>query len=44
LNELELSFNIHNDTSESWKSIQHEIYRVVRAIAQTASVLSGSLT
>jgi hypothetical protein len=33
-----------NNTSESWKFVQHEIYRVVRAITQTASVLSGSLT
>jgi hypothetical protein len=33
-----------NNTSESWKSVHHEIYRVARAVTQAVTVLSGSLT
>ncbi|GJM93189.1 hypothetical protein PR202_ga09725 [Eleusine coracana subsp. coracana] len=33
-----------SNTSESWKMVQHEIYRVARAVTQAATVLSGSLT
>ncbi|KAK3161892.1 hypothetical protein QOZ80_1BG0082780 [Eleusine coracana subsp. coracana] len=33
-----------SNTSESWKLVQHEIYRVARAVTQAATVLSGSLT
>jgi len=33
-----------SNTSESWKSVQHEIYRVARAVAQASAVLSGRLT
>jgi len=32
------------NTSESWQSVQHEIYRVSRVINQAALVLSGDLT
>lgn len=32
------------NTSESWQSVQHEIYRVSRVIKQAALVLSGGLT
>jgi hypothetical protein len=32
------------NTSESWQSVQHEIYRVSRVINQAALVLSGGLT
>lgn len=33
-----------SNTSESWKSVQHEIYRVARAVTQASAVLSGRLT
>ncbi|OEL15853.1 putative glutamate carboxypeptidase 2 [Dichanthelium oligosanthes] len=33
-----------SNTSESWKFVQHEIYRVARAVAQASAVLGGSLT
>ncbi|TVU35166.1 hypothetical protein EJB05_17042, partial [Eragrostis curvula] len=33
-----------SNTSESWKLVQHEIYRVARAVTKAAAVLSGSLT
>jgi N-acetylated-alpha-linked acidic dipeptidase len=32
------------NTSESWKSVQHEIHRIFRVINQAALVLSGGLT
>ncbi|CAI0426201.1 unnamed protein product, partial [Linum tenue] len=32
------------DTAEAWQSVQHEIWRVSRAIKQVAQVLSGELT
>ncbi|CAO1945022.1 unnamed protein product [Urochloa humidicola] len=33
-----------SNTSESWKSVQHEIYRVARAVTQASAILSGRLT
>ncbi|CAO2147562.1 unnamed protein product [Urochloa humidicola] len=33
-----------SNTSESWKSVQHEIYRVSRAVTQASAILSGRLT
>nr|CAB3478246.1 unnamed protein product [Digitaria exilis] len=33
-----------SNTSASWKSVQHEIYRVARAVTQASAVLSGRLT
>ncbi|KAF8663835.1 hypothetical protein HU200_055169 [Digitaria exilis] len=33
-----------SNTSESWKFVQHEIFRVARAVAQASAVLGGSLT
>ncbi|XP_062206804.1 probable glutamate carboxypeptidase LAMP1 [Phragmites australis] len=33
-----------NNTSESWKFVQHEIHRVARAVTQASAVLSGTLT
>ncbi|CAI0628575.1 unnamed protein product [Linum tenue] len=32
------------NTAESWKSVQHQVWRVSRAINQVAKVLSGELT
>jgi N-acetylated-alpha-linked acidic dipeptidase len=32
------------NTSESWRSVQHEIYRIARVINQASLVLSGGLT
>ncbi|KAL5223380.1 hypothetical protein ABZP36_028093 [Zizania latifolia] len=32
------------NTSESWRSVQHEIYRLARVINQASLVLSGGLT
>lgn len=32
------------NTTESWKFVQHEIHRVARAITQASVVLAGSLT
>ncbi|XP_015691752.2 probable glutamate carboxypeptidase LAMP1 [Oryza brachyantha] len=32
------------NTSESWRSVQHEIYRIARVIKQASLVLSGGLT
>uniref|UniRef100_A0A0E0DZ54 Aminopeptidase NAALADL1 n=1 Tax=Oryza meridionalis TaxID=40149 RepID=A0A0E0DZ54_9ORYZ len=32
------------NTSESWRSVQHEIYRIARVINQASQVLSGELT
>ncbi|XP_015692136.2 probable glutamate carboxypeptidase LAMP1 [Oryza brachyantha] len=33
-----------DNTTESWKFVQHEIYRVARAITQASVVLTGNLT
>jgi N-acetylated-alpha-linked acidic dipeptidase len=33
-----------SNTSESWKFVQHEIYRVARAVTQASAILSGRLT
>ncbi|CAO2171393.1 unnamed protein product [Urochloa humidicola] len=33
-----------SNTSESWKSVQHEIHRVARAVTQASAILSGRLT
>lgn len=33
-----------SNTSASWKSVQHEIYRVARAVTQASAVLGGRLT
>ncbi|KAF8751392.1 hypothetical protein HU200_012066 [Digitaria exilis] len=33
-----------SNTSASWKSVQHEIYRVARAVTQASAVLAGRLT
>uniref|UniRef100_A0A0D9V5H8 glutamate carboxypeptidase II n=1 Tax=Leersia perrieri TaxID=77586 RepID=A0A0D9V5H8_9ORYZ len=33
-----------SNTSESWRSVQHEIYRIARVINQASLVLSGGLT
>ncbi|KAG0539335.1 hypothetical protein BDA96_03G314200 [Sorghum bicolor] len=33
-----------SNTSESWKFVQHEVYRVARAVTQASAILSGRLT
>lgn len=33
-----------SNTSESWKFVQHEVYRVARAVTQASAILSGHLT
>lgn len=33
-----------SNTTESWRSLQHEIYRVARAVSKASTVLDGGLT
>ncbi|KAG2600553.1 hypothetical protein PVAP13_5KG526700 [Panicum virgatum] len=33
-----------SNTTESWRSLQHEIYRVARAVSKASAVLDGGLT
>lgn len=33
-----------SNTTESWRLLQHEIYRVARAVSKASAILDGKLT
>jgi N-acetylated-alpha-linked acidic dipeptidase len=33
-----------SNTTETWRLLQHEIYRVARAVSKASAVLDGKLT